>query len=274
MIHLFAIGLVIAGAGLIIIALLPIRQLIAQLPDGPLRQRWVILRALIVSFIIGYLGYIAVYWNSSRISEDLVVPGVFFLGGWFVLLVSFLSQHTAVDVRRMVLLEQENITDALTGIFNRRYLERHLTEEIAMSRRYNLPLSVLMIDIDRFKTINDTYGHLEGDLVLHRLAQLAAHTVRETDVVARYGGEEILVIAPNTMIKTAETLAERLRVEIQAASLLSPDVQTDPPRKVTVSIGVAGFNQEMRGIRDLINRADEALYRAKGGGRNRVEVND
>jgi diguanylate cyclase (GGDEF)-like protein len=272
-IHLFAIVLVIAGAVLIIIALNPIRQLIAQLPDGPLRRRWFILRTLIVSFIIGYLGYIVAHWNSYGMPEDLVVPGVFFLGGWFVLLVSFLSLQTAVDVRRMVLLEQENITDPLTGIFNRRYLERRLTEEIAMSRRYNLPLSVLMVDIDHFKSINDTCGHLEGDLVLHRLAKLAAHTVRETDVVARYGGEEILVIAPNTMINTAETLAERLRVEILVASLLSPDVQTDPPRNVTVSIGVACFNQETHGIRDLINRADEALYRAKGGGRNRVAVN-
>jgi len=272
-IHLFAIGLVIAGAVLIIMALNPIRQLIAQLPDGPLRQRWFILRVLIVSFIIGYLGYILAHRNSQGVPEDLVVPGVFFLGGCFVLLISFLSLRTAVDVRRLVLLEQENITDPLTGVFNRRYLERRLVDEIAMARRYDLPLSILMMDIDRFKSINDTYGHLEGDLVLHRVAKLAAHTVREADIVARYGGEEIMVIAPNTMINTAETLAERLRVEIQAASLLSPDVQTDPPRKVTVSIGVASFNQEMRGSRDLINRADEALYRAKGGGRNRVVVN-
>lgn len=273
MIQLFAIALVMVGAGLVIMALKPIRQLIAQVPDGHLRRRWYILRTLIVSFIIGYLGYLVVYWNSPRMSEDLVVPAVFFLGGWFVLLVSFLSLQTAVDVRRMVMLEQENITDPLTGVFNRRYLERRLTEEVAMSRRYNLPLSVLMIDIDRFKSINDTYGHLEGDLVLHRLAKLAAHTVRETDVVTRYGGEEILVIAPNTMINTAETLAERLRVEIQATPLLSADVRTDPLRTVTVSIGVACFSQDMRGVRDLINRADEALYRAKGGGRNRVEVN-
>jgi diguanylate cyclase (GGDEF)-like protein len=273
MLHLIANGLVMAGAVLLVISLNAIRKLIAELPEGTLRNRWYLLRSLIISFLIGYLGYTVVYWQAHMATRDLMVPAVFFLGGWFVWLVSYLSLRTTVDIRRLVLLEQENITDPLTGVFNRRYLERRLVDEIAMARRYDLPLSILMMDIDRFKSINDTYGHLEGDLVLHRLAKLAAHTVRETDIVARYGGEEILVIAPNTMINTAETLAERLRVEIQAASLLSPDVQTDPPRKVTVSIGVACFNHEMRDSRDLINRADEALYRAKGGGRNRVMVN-
>lgn len=273
MLDLIANGLVMAGAVLLALSFNPIRKLIAELPESPLRNRWYLLRTMIISFLIGYLGYSVVNWRLHKTTGDLMVPAVFFLGGWFVWQVSYLSLRTAGDIRRLVLLEQENITDPLTGVFNRRYLERRLDDEIAMSRRYNLPLSVLMIDIDRFKSINDTYGHLEGDLVLHRLAKLAAHTVRETDIVARYGGEEILVIAPSTMINTAETLAERLRVEIQAASLLSPDVQTDPPRKVTVSVGVACFNQNMRGSRDLINRADEALYRAKGGGRNRVVIN-
>jgi diguanylate cyclase (GGDEF)-like protein len=273
MLDLIANGLVMAGAVLLAISLNAIRKLIAELPEGALRNRWYLLRTMIISFLFGYLGYTVVYWQAHKTTDDLMVPAVFFLGGWFVWLVSHLSLRTTVDFRRLVLLEQENITDPLTGVFNRRYLERRLVDEIAMARRYDLPLSILMMDIDRFKSINDTYGHLEGDLVLHRVAKLVAHTVREADIVARYGGEEILVIAPNTMINTAETLAERLRVEIQAASLLSPDVQTDPPRKVTVSIGVACFNHEMRGSRDLVNRADEALYRAKGGGRNRVVVN-
>jgi len=274
MLHLIANGLVMAGAVLLFISLNAIRRLIAELPEGTLRNRWYLLRTMIFSFLIGYLGYTVVYWRTHLTTGDLMVPAVFFLGGWFVWLVSYLSLRTTVDIRRLVLLEQENITDPLTGVFNRRYLDRRLVDEIAMARRYDLPLSILMMDIDRFKSINDTYGHLEGDLVLHRVAKLAAHTVRETDIVARYGGEEIMVIAPNTMINTAETLAERLRVEIQAASLLSPDIQTDPTRKVTMSIGVACFDPKMRGSRDLINRADEALYRAKGGGRNRVVVSD
>lgn len=272
MLHLIAVGLILGGAVLLAFSLVSIRQLIAELPEGALRNRWHLLRTMIVAFLLGYFGYTLVSWRAQQVSGDLMAPAVFFLGGWFVFLVSRLSLRTAVNIRRLVLLEQENITDPLTGVFNRRYLERRLAEEIAMARRYDLPLSVLIIDIDRFKSINDSYGHLEGDMVLHRLAKLVAHTIRETDIVARYGGEEILVIAPNTMVNTAETLAERLRVEIQVASLLSPGLQTDPPRKVTVSIGVACFDSTMRGSRDLINRADEALYRAKGGGRNRVVV--
>ncbi len=272
MLHLIAVGLVLAGAVLLMLSLVPMRRMIAELPEGALRNRWRLLRVMIVAFLLGYFGYLPASWRTLQVSGDLMAPAVFFLGGWFVFLVSRLSLRTAVDIRRLVLLEQENITDPLTGVFNRRYLERRLADEIALSRRYDLPLSVLLMDIDRFKSINDTYGHLEGDLVLHRLAKLAAHTIRETDVVARYGGEEILVIAPNTAISTAETLAERLRVEIQAASLLSPDLQTDPSLKITVSIGVACFNPTMRGNRELINRADEALYRAKGAGRNRVVV--
>ncbi len=272
MIHLFAIGLVIAGAGLIIIALSPIRQLIAQLPDGPLRQRWFILRTLIVSFIIGYLGYIVVYWNSRGMSEDLVVPGVFFLGGGFVLLVSFLSLQTAVDVRRMVLLEQENITDPLMDVYNRRYMDRRLADEVTRARRYNLSLSILMIDIDRFKNINDTYGHPEGDIVLRRLGKLTVDTVRATDIVARYGGEEIMVIAPNTSVATAAKLAERLRGKIESTELLPQEASKTLALKVTVSIGVAYFDQDTRDSRALINQADEALYRAKSEGRNRVVV--
>lgn len=272
MIHFFAIGLVIAGAVLIIIALNPIRRLIAQLPDGPLRRRWFILRTLIVSFIIGYLGYILVYWDSSRMSEDLVVPAVFFLGGWFVLLVSVLSLQTAVDVRRMVLLEQENITDPLMGIYNRRYMDRCLTDEVTRARRYNLPLSILMIDADRFKSVNDIYGHLEGDLVLRRLGKLTVDTVRASDIVARYGGEEIMVIAPNTSVATAAKLAERLRGKIESTVLLPQDAQKTPAVNVTVSIGVAYFDQDTRDSRALINQADEALYRAKSEGRNRVVV--
>ena len=272
MIHLFAIGLVIAGAGLIIIALNPIRQLIAQLPDGPLRQRWFILRTLIVSFIIGYLGYIVVYWNSRGMSEDLVVPAVFFLGGWFVLLVSFLSLQTAVDVRRMVLLEQENITDPLMDVYNRRYMDRRLADEVTRARRYNLSLSILMIDIDRFKNINDTYGHPEGDVVLRRLGKLTVDTVRATDIVARYGGEEIMVIAPNTSVATAAKLAERLRGKIESTELLPQEASKTSALKVTVSIGVAYFDQDTRDSRALINQADEALYRAKSEGRNRVVV--
>ncbi|HYA37340.1 MAG TPA: GGDEF domain-containing protein [Candidatus Methylomirabilis sp.] len=176
----------------------------------------------------------------------------------------------------MVVLEQESVTDSLTEIYNRRYLERHLADEIARASRYRTPLSVLLMDVDRFKRINDTHGHPIGDIVLKGLARVIVNTAQVTDIVARYGGEEIIVLAPNTPRKTAQNLAERLRVKIETASFAIPDQagKRTAALRVTVSIGVACYGPDIRDPRALIRRADEALYEAKGAGRNRVAVSD
>jgi len=266
--------LVILGTGLLVAALVPIQKLIALLPPGSLRHSWYILTVLILLFIVGYVGYTVTSWNGRVALPELVVPGIFFLGACFVVLVNLLSLKTARDVRRMVVLEQESITDPLTGIYNRRYLERHLADEVARASRYHTPLSVLLMDVDRFKRINDTHGHPVGDVVLKGLARVIAKTVRGTDIVARYGGEEIIVLAPSTPRKTARSLAERLRVKIETASFPIPDQagRKIGVLRVTVSIGVACFGPDVRDARTLIRRADEALYEAKGAGRNRVVV--
>jgi len=124
---------------------------------------------------------------------DLIVPSVFFFGAGFVWLTATLSLHTAIDIRRVTVLEHENITDPLIGIYNRRYLDRRLQEEFIRARRYSLPLSVLLLDIDHFKRVNDAYGHQVGDLVLSYLGKLLLSAIRATDIIARYGGEEILI---------------------------------------------------------------------------------
>jgi diguanylate cyclase (GGDEF)-like protein len=242
------------------------------LPPGRLRLRWFVLTALIFIFIIGYGAYIPAFWGSHEKLADLVVPAVFFLGACFVLVVNFLSLETTRDVRHMSVLEQESITDSLMGIYNRRYLERRLTSEVARASRYGMPLSVLLLDIDHFKRINDSYGHQVGDVVLAELAQLIVNTVRTTDIVTRYGGEEIMVIAPSTPLKTATNLAERLRKIIEHRPL---DVPAKLHRKlkalhITVSVGVACFGQSANDFQSLIQSADEALYRAKKKGRNCV----
>jgi len=271
-----AIILVILGTGLLIAALVPIQKLIALSPPGSLRHSWYILTLLILLFIVGYVGYIVTSWSGRVALPELVVPGIFFLGACFVALVNMLSLKTARDVRRMVVLEQESVTDPLTGIYNRRYLERHLVDEIARASRYRTPLSVLLIDVDRFKRINDTHGHPVGDIVLKGLARVIAKTVRVTDIVARYGGEEIIVLAPSTPRKTARNLAERLRVKIETASFAISDQagKKTAALRVTVSIGVACFGPDVRDARTLIRRADEALYEAKGAGRNCVAVSE
>lgn len=271
MLNFIATGLVVSGIGVLVLSVSPIRKLMALLPRERLRLAWYVLTVLISIFIIGYMTYLYVFWGTHLQLANLIVPAVFFLGACFVLLVNYLSLKTAFDVQRMSLLEHESITDPLMEIYNRRYLDRCLPLEIARADRYGIPLSLLLIDIDYFKSINDSYGHQVGDVVLVELAQLIVSSVRTTDVVIRYGGEEIMVMAPSTTQGTAKDLAERLRNTIEGESLyvpvgLHPELNT---LKTTVSIGVASF-QNGYDSHSLIQSADEALYRAKKKGRNCV----
>lgn len=227
--------------------------------------------ALIVLFLIGYLGYAGVFWNSHSSLPDLIVPGVFFLGACFVWLSATLSLQTTMDVMRIGILERETVTDPLTGVFNRRYLDRRLSEEVASARRYGLPLSVLLLDIDHFKQINDRHGHQAGDQVLVTLGEIAVGELRESDILARYGGEEFLVIAPHTPLLGATSVAERLRERIESHDFhLADEPGGIRGIRVTASIGVASLGDGVEDKERLIHAADENLYRAKQEGRNRV----
>lgn len=155
-------------------------------------------------------------------------------------------------------------TDNLTGIHNRMKLELLLTAEVLRSRRYNRPLSVILIDVDKFKSVNDTYGHLAGDTVLKDIARLLKENIRESDYVGRWGGEEFLVINPETSAHGASSLAEKLRKNIEEHKFQIVGAKT-------ISLGVATLQGE-EWEEDMLKRADQALYRAKNGGRNRVEM--
>jgi diguanylate cyclase (GGDEF)-like protein len=269
-----AIGMIVIGAGILTMSLGPVNAIIQQLPDGTVRSRWRTLFTLICMFIGGYLFFALISLQGGVYSlTDLVVPGIFLGGGIFVYLVCSLSLKTASDLKQMYTLEQETITDPLMGIYNRRYLDRRLLEESLRASRYEQPFSVFLLDIDRFKTINDTYGHPLGDIVLKKLAMVIVGTVREVDVVIRYGGEEILVILPNTTVTQAVDLAERLRLNIAETQMVEPDPYKNRPAiYITVSIGVAGyrFTDGWDNSSRVVERADKALYRAKELGRNRV----
>ena len=171
------------------------------------------------------------------------------------------------------LLEQAH-TDPLTGAANRRAFLERAREEIARSRRYGHPLSVLMADIDHFKRINDTHGHAAGDEALKRFAQLMRDDLRPSDLVGRYGGEEFVVLLPETEVADAPVVAERLRAKVEAAELVHEGTRF----RMTVSIGVAAvdlYNSSVGGsIEPALNEADAALYRAKESGRNRVVIAD
>lgn len=159
------------------------------------------------------------------------------------------------------------ITDPLTGLHNRRHFFELARLEIASAERYQKPLSALMLDLDHFKQVNDTYGHLAGDLVLQAFAQRTLFCVREVDVVGRYGGEEFALLLPDTTLAGAMELAERLRETIGASPVAVEDVSVP----ITVSVGVTVFPLGSGLSCDkLFDRADQALYTAKEGGRNRV----
>lgn len=273
MISLLALGLVFSGALILIGAMIPIRRLMGQLSSGPVRGRWHLMAALIALFIVGYLGYAAAFWDSHSTLVDLIVPGVFFFGACFVLLSTTLSLHTAIDMGRLRILERDAATDPLTGMFNRRYMSGRLTEEIANANRYGLPLSVLMLDIDHFKQINDQHGHQAGDEMLVALGKIIAEELRESDVLTRYGGEEFLIIATHTPLLAATNIAERVRKRIESHDFDIPKALGGMRAiRMTVSIGVATIDAVTTERDALVHAADENLFQAKREGRNRVCV--
>lgn len=177
-------------------------------------------------------------------------------------------RQRAEELRRSAEAASEmSMTDALTGLLNRYGLHRALQRELSEARRYMRPLSCLLIDIDFFKTVNDTYGHGAGDTALQQAARVITESVRGSDVVCRYGGEEFLVLAPETGADGARALAEKIRQSF-SARLFGEGAPVFP---LTLSTGVAQLGDNESG-NDMIARADEALYHAKQTGRDRVEA--
>jgi two-component system, cell cycle response regulator len=160
------------------------------------------------------------------------------------------------------------ITDQLTGLHNRRYMGRHLDTLIANAEKSGKPVAFLILDIDYFKSVNDTHGHDIGDEVLREFASRIAANVRGIDLACRYGGEEFVVVMPDTDMEFASAVAERLRRNVEA----TPFAISREPRKlnITISIGIAGSEPSGDTAEALLHRADQALYRAKRAGRNRV----
>ena len=169
------------------------------------------------------------------------------------------------DLRRQ--LVEESVTDPLTGVRNRRYLERFLETEAARAQRYETECSVAMLDLDHFKVYNDAHGHPAGDGVLRGVADILRAEARQADVVARYGGEEFVQIMPETGLEDARSTAERIRRTVEERRFPGEEVLPDG---ITVSLGVASLPANAETAKGLIQAADQALYRAKERGRNRV----
>jgi len=179
----------------------------------------------------------------------------------------------AISVRNMQTLietREHSLRDALTGCFNRAYALESLTAELRRAQRGRTPLSLIMFDVDKFKTVNDTYGHLLGDQLLGDVGKRLGELLRTSDVKCRYGGDEFLLILPDTPAAGASQVAESLRREMSRVALPTAEGEV----RVTVSLGVVTAAKDEVDPQAIIARVDKALYRAKHGGRNRVYADE
>jgi diguanylate cyclase (GGDEF)-like protein len=220
-------------------------------------QQAVIRSMLCVPLIIGFevIGVLTVTSDQSRMftreDEELI---------------NFLSSSIIKDIENARLFRLA-ITDNLTKAYNRQFMHQRLPEEIERSKRYRENLSIALIDIDHFKNVNDLHGHQAGDAILKRLSLLILDNIRDVDFLIRYGGEEFLIIFPNTSLQGAMTITERIRnlVEKFAFQWLEKKIN------ITISAGLAAIHSHVADSESLIHAADQALYRAKENGRNSVE---
>jgi diguanylate cyclase (GGDEF)-like protein len=172
---------------------------------------------------------------------------------------------------RLAVTQREATTDEMTGLYNYRFLVGYLDQQVNVAERASSPLSVLMLDLDHFKAVNDSHGHPAGDRVLRQFASLSLETIRKSDLAARYGGEEFVVVMANTGRDDAEVVAHKIRAAVEAMVVRLDD---GSEVRLTVSIGGVTFPEGTRGARNLLDLADRALYAAKRYGRNRVEFLD
>ncbi|HSB51745.1 MAG TPA: sensor domain-containing diguanylate cyclase [Dissulfurispiraceae bacterium] len=195
----------------------------------------------------------------------------FFTGDIKGIIDSFISLFVPMinNMRLLELNKKLALTDSLTGLYNRRYFEVFMEKQLAITRRNNLGLSVVMLDLDNFKDLNDTHGHDAGDMVLRDIAKIVNECIRTADIAVRYGGEEFMVILPNTDKMAALDVAERLRLSIETTPVtLAPGKEAS----ITASLGVATYGADAENLDTLLLQVDTSLYTAKKSGRNRTCV--
>jgi diguanylate cyclase (GGDEF)-like protein len=239
----------------------PIPTVLAK-STGAVICRWLLPPAIIAPPLIGWaLSRAPAVGAEQSMLHWALYSAISSLGSvWLILLLA--QRITLVDVQRAA-ATQLSRSDALTGLANRRMFDAFLLEGFRLARRHNRPLSLMMLDIDRFKSYNDQYGHPAGDRLLAALGDQLSSLARQTDLVARVGGEEFAIVLPETDLAGARVIAERARAEVEQSSHRYE-------RPVTVSIGIAEMRAEVADCSMLVQEADTGLYRAKRAGRNRV----
>jgi diguanylate cyclase (GGDEF)-like protein len=264
-------GIVLAGMLLLGLSFVPISHITKQLPKGTVRTRWLILAGMTAVFFVGLS---VLFFRIHCLSPyEAFIPCTFFVGTCFVLLVTSTARQTTFDVKNDTAFDKENITDSLTGLYNRRYLDSRIATEMARVQRYGLEISVLMIGIDSLKTVIDSLGCGAGEAVLRNISALIRNVSRNADIIARYSDEEIVLVAPSTPLQESEILAERLCRHIDFSLLLNvSETGGKPVPHITVSIGVASVNHNTADADALVAAAKAALNQAKHEGCNRVVI--
>lgn len=232
------------------------------IPLKDVGDRWVAQMILFTDITTNVIEARNIVYFISLLS--LIVGGVLIL--FFYWLVGRIGQRIEIDEK---MLHELSRHDGLTGLYNHRTFYSLLEQEIERANRYNHPISLLMLDIDHFKVVNDTYGHPAGDMILRNLSKRLKDRMRTTDWVCRYGGEELMVILNETDIQIAEQIAEDLRIIIDQEPF---DIDNGQSISITVSIGIATYPVHGQEIKMLVSNVDTALYKAKESGRNRVCV--
>lgn len=234
--------------------------------DSLKQRRWqYAIFGILLSFI-GPLGeFVFVKTFSGLIKDSFFLTLIY---AEFLTLVAFsifgfiLGKHTEK-------IEQLAFRDKLTGLYNRHYLIEQLNELMALHKRYQERFSLIMLDLDHFKRVNDSYGHAVGDKTLQATASCIMKEIRETDFGSRFGGEEFIVVCPHTSVNDCYELAERIRTTIE--ELRSDNLGFPGPQTISAGVFEVSSNQELS-LSQILNKADQALYRAKKEGRNRVAV--
>lgn len=261
---------ILSGTALLLAAFVPIKGIYSVLPQGLTRFVWVCLSGLIGFSVFGYLLFLRLNMGVAADNHRSgLVATVLFLAAMIVFTVCTMSNSAAKDIASIAVLEHAARVDPLTNLYNRRHIMALFEEESSQSIYYGTTLSVLLLDIDRFKTINDTFGHRTGDHVLRKISSLLAQVDIGCNLIGRFGGEEFLIILPNTSQSEAIGFAEHIRATVEAEPI---SFENDPFIPVTISIGVAASSRLNESPDELIALADTALYAAKASGRNQVRT--
>ncbi len=273
--YLLACILLLSAVCLLTVSFFTSRQLIKKLPLGKVRYNWQIFSYLIVAAIIGYAVYMFLLVVGQVSITSLMIPKLAFAASTFMLLLCFLTYQITVNIRDAIAMDQASIVDPVLDIYNRRYFDRRIDEETQRSRRYDLPLSLILFEIDEFNKVIDTHGKLVGDVVLKKVSDFIVSSVRSSDIVARFDESKLIVGTTQTEEEMAVNLADRLRAEIEKLNVLpSSEKQNSKTMHVTSSVGVACVLDSISNGLELTNMAERALSQANVNGRNKVYTFD